>query len=111
MAIAYRHPIDGENEFPLLVETWTVLCSDISDDDFTAACTWYMRRENFFPCPANIINAHEASRPAQSMTALPEPPEDKTPGLGLLVVAAIRGDLAAKAELENIRHQRGRKMQ
>ena len=111
MAIAYRHPIDGENEFPLLVDTWTVLCSDISDDDFTVACTLYMRREKFFPCPANIISVYEASRPAQSMVALPEPPEDKTPGLGMLCFAALRGDPAAKDELENIRHQRGRNMQ
>ena len=111
MAIAYRHPIDGENEFPLLVDTWTVLCSDISDDDFTVACTLYMRREKFFPCPANIISVYEASRPAQSMAALPEPPEDKTPGLGLLVVAAIRGDLAAQEKLGIIRHKCGRNMQ
>lgn len=111
MAIAYRHPIDGENEFPLLVETWTAVCSVINDDDFSAACLFHMGHSKFFPCPYDIVSVYEASRPAQSMTALPEPPEDKTPGLGLLVVAAIRGDLAAKAELENIRHQRGRKMQ
>ncbi len=111
MAIAYRHPIDGENEFPLLVDTWTVLCSDISDDDFTVACTLYMRREKFFPCPANIISVYEASRPAQSMAELPEPPEDKTPGLGMLCFAALLGDQAAKDELDNLRHKCGRNMQ
>lgn len=111
MAIAYRQPIDGQNEFPLLVQTWTDLCGDISDADFSAACMLHMSRSKFFPCPADIITAAGECRPAQSMAALPEPPEDKTPGLGMLVVAAIRGDIAAQEELKIIRHQCGRNMQ
>ena len=111
MAIAYRQPIDGQNEFPLLVQTWTDLCGDISDAEFSAACMLHMSRSKFFPCPADIISVYEASRPAQSMAALPEPPYDKTPGLGMLCFAALRGDPAAKDELEKIRHQRGRNMQ
>ena len=111
MAIAYRHPIDGQNEFPLLVQTWTDLCGDISDAEFSAACMLHMSRSKFFPCPAAIISIYEASRPAQSMAALPEPPEHKTQGLGMLVVAAFRGNLAAKDELEGIRQQYGRNMQ
>ena len=111
MAIAYRQPIDGQNEFPLLVQTWTDLCGDISDAEFSAACMLHMSRSKFFPCPADIISVYEASRPAQSMAALPEPPEDKTPGLGLLVVAAIRGDIAAQEKLGIIRHKCGRNMQ
>ena len=111
MAIAYRQPIDGQNEFPLLVQTWTDLCGDISDAEFSAACMLHMSRSKFFPCPADIISVYEASRPAQSMAALPEPPEGKTPGLGMLVVAAIRGDHAAQEELKIIRHQCGRSMQ
>lgn len=111
MAIAYRHPIDGENEFPLLVETWAAVCSGIGDEDFSAACLFHMGHSKFFPCPYDIVSVYEASRPAQSMAALPEPPEDKTPGLGMLVVAAIRGDRAAQEELGVIRHKCGRNMQ
>lgn len=111
MAIAYRQPIDGQNEFPVLVDTWTALCSGISDAEFSAACMHHMSHSKFFPCPADIISVYESSRPAQSMAALPEPPEDKTPGLGMLVVAAIRGDRAAQEELGVIRHKCGRNMQ
>ena len=111
MAVLYRHPLDAEYELPLLVEKWTDLCADIPDEDFSAACKLYQQKEKFFPCPASIISVYEASRPAQSMAALPEPPEDKTPGLGMLVVAAIRGDRAAQEELGVIRHKCGRNMQ
>lgn len=111
MAVLYRHPLDAEYELPLLVEKWTDLCADIPDEDFSAACKLYQQKEKFFPCPASIISVYEASRPAQSMAALPEPPYDKTPGLGMLCFAALRGDPAAKDELDKIRHQRGRNMQ
>ena len=111
MAVLYRHPLEAKDELPLLVENWTDLCAGISDADFAAACKLHLQRSKFFPCPADIISVYESSRPAQSMVALPEPPEDKTPGLGLLVVAAIRGDHAAQEELKIIRHHCGRSMQ
>lgn len=71
MAIAYRHPIDGQNEFPLLVEDWADLCAGIADEDFTAACKLHKARSTFFPVPANIITAHEELKPHAPMTALP----------------------------------------
>lgn len=111
MSIAYRHPIDGENEFPLLVEDWAELCAGISDADFTAACKLHKMRSAFFPVPANIITAHEELKPHAPMAALPEPPESKTPGLGRLVFEAFRGDQAAKDRLENLRPQYGSPLQ
>lgn len=111
MAVLYRHPLDAKDELPLLVENWTDLCADISDADFAAACKLHLQRSKFFPCPADIITAAGECRPVQSLVALPEPPEDKTPGLGMLVVAAIRGDHAAQEELKIIRHQCGRSVQ
>lgn len=111
MAIAYRHPIDGENEFPLLVEDWAELCAGISDEDFAAACKLHKMNSKFFPVPADIIAAHEELRPHARMAALPEPPENKTPGLGRLVFEAFRGDQSAKDRLENLRPQYGSPLQ
>ncbi|WP_297892444.1 hypothetical protein [uncultured Desulfovibrio sp.] len=105
MAIAYRQPIDGKDEFPLLVETWADLCGGIPDEDFTAACKLHMCRSKFFPCPADVIAAHEECRPVRHIAALPQEPEHKTHGLGGLVFAAFRGDPAARAKVEQFRQQ------
>lgn len=106
MAIAYRQPIDGKDEFPLLVETWADLCGGIPDEDFTAACKLHMRRSKFFPCPADVIAAHEECRPVRhNIAALPQDPEHKTHGLGGLMLDAFRGDPVARAKVEQFRQQ------
>lgn len=105
MAVAYRQPIDGKDEFPLLVETWADLCGGIPDDEFTAACMLHMRRSKFFPCPADVIAAHEECRPVRHINALPQDPEHKTHGLGGLMLDAFRGDPVARAKVEQFRQQ------
>lgn len=110
MAVVYQQAL-GADELRALVGTWAELCTDISDAEFIAACMAHMRKSRFFPCPADILREF-AERPVKvALPALLEEPEDKTPGMGMLVIAAFRGDLAAKDALEGIRRQYGRNMQ
>ena len=107
MAVTYRHPLDAD-ELRALVSTWDELCSDLSDAEFIAACKAHMRKSSFFPCPANVLREH-AERPVRTaLPALPLEPEDKTPQLGCLVLAAFRGDPEAQAAIENMRQQPSR---
>ena len=110
MAVAYRHPL-GADELRTLVGTWFELCTDISDAEFIAASMAHMRKSRFFPCPADILREY-AERPVKNaLPALPEEPEDKTPQLGSLVLAAFRGDQKARAAVESMRQRTERVMQ
>ena len=105
MAIAYRQPMDGKDEFPLLVETWADLCGDISDENFTAACRLHLARSKFFPCPAEIITAAEECRPVCPAIPLPAPPERKTEGIGYIYRDAFRGDVDARSFVEQLHRE------
>ena len=73
MAMLYRHPLDTEKELPQMVMAWSELCHDITDEQFIAACKAHLRESKFFPCPADILKAHEDFVPLYApMTALPE---------------------------------------
>ena len=106
MAMLYRHPLDVENELRHMVAAWDELCSNITDEDFAAACRLHLSRSRYFPCPADIIAASGECRPVRNtLPALPPYPEHKTCGLGVLMVAAFRGDPAARAKVEQFRQQ------
>ena len=106
MAVAYRQPMDGRDEFPLLIDTWAEVCGGIRDEDFSSACRLHLSRSRFFPCPADILSAAEECRPARAQYALPETPEHKTIGLGKAVRAALSGDVGAREYVEALRRQR-----
>ena len=110
MAVAYRHPL-GADELKALVDTWAELCSDISDAEFKAACMAHMSKSRFFPCPADVLREY-AERPVRNaLPALPEEPEEKTPQLGSLVLAAFRGNPEARAAVESMRQRPERVIQ
>lgn len=105
MAILYQHPLDVKDELPQMVAAWNELCRDIPDEDFIAACKRHLRRSRFFPCPADIIAAAEECRPVRAVWSPPEPPERKTPGIGLIYRDALRGDMDARTYVETLRRQ------
>ena len=72
MAMLYRQQMSQE-ELQAMTLAWTELCDYLSDDQFIAACKSHLRESKFFPCPADILKAHEDALPAYpTMTALPE---------------------------------------
>lgn len=72
MAMLYRQQMSQE-ELRAMAMAWTELCDSISDEQFIEACKVHLRHSRFFPCPADILKAHEEAIPPYSaMTALPE---------------------------------------
>lgn len=72
MSMLYRQQMSHE-ELQAIALAWAELCHDLTDDAFIAACKAHLRESKFFPCPADILKAHEDALPNYpGPTALPE---------------------------------------
>ena len=62
MAVVYRQQV-SQDELQVLAMAWIELCEKLTDEQFIAACKAHMRESRFFPCPADILTAHEEAPP------------------------------------------------
>ena len=83
-----------------------IFAGDLEGEDAGAIDRAFVlhRRESMrFPTPAHILALLPRCRPVSNAPALPENSGQKTPGIGMLVLRAIRGDKEAQCKLESIK--------
>lgn len=96
LAMLYRQQLSGKELLALTV-TWADICNELTDDDFSAACKAHMVRAKFFPCPADILELHEARK---TRVTLQNAEED----LALTPEQEIQREINAKMLLKSLRN-------
>jgi hypothetical protein len=92
----------SHEELQAISMAWAELCDSLSDEQFIAACKTHLRESRFFPCPADILTAHENTPPQYPAIAIPEhtsSPEEqhRSAVTAAMVFASMRGkDARAK---------------
>lgn len=112
MEFVYRTGRTAE-EIATLADIWADDLGDEHMADVERAMQQHRRQCRFFPTPADIVdlldNGYRTSR--QVYDALPMTELTHTPGIGTLVMRAVRGDEDARRELAALRRQRDEVLQ
>ena len=103
MEAVYRSGRSGE-ELALLADIWAADLADERQEDVERAMLEHRRQSTFFPTPAHILRILATTRPAprELFPALPEPEPSRDPRIRRLVMRALHGDKAARAEMDGI---------